>query len=652
MESKEIAKKLISQHRINTDNLEVATNFVDKFTPEQREEVIKLVSTPENNDESIHQSTQPAAVATTTTAPSTEAQTSSPTLGTKAPIQHEQSKPEPVLSGTSHQAESTAEAGNENVAHPTPVVPQEPEVPKLPTPHSHETAETRGGQVRLETAAGPPATTAKEQVVQAAATTEKQTAQPERKDAIPASNPNLSHQVQPSISADEFKGESITIEPSIQQNNTNLPESRKEAPLPFSEHQQWSHQPMMNQPIYLVPINSAGMPPIGPIIMPNPGSYHPLQLPMHQTEPTMTAPTPLIRFDTTFNEEFDESNESNSYLESDLDSNQPSKSEEQQETRKLFTALLNEFKTDFLRILQECPNYRPPSQHENYHREQIDTAPGAATNTSNKPNPNMNCSSAHGGCDNEMVGAPKKDPSKPPTTGGEEHSSSGPSCTLPGLDLKMDKVQIPYFDGDLTKWISFRDQFTDLVHNNSRISPILKFSILQSHLKGLALDAINGFNLTGADYDTAWRLVTNRYNKKDQIIDEYLRKFTNLQPLETTPSGAQIITMVNSANQLMRVLPNLGLKIQDWDAWIMFQLKEKLNASLHTKWLDQAKGRQTITLDEFLEFLELQATEHSMALQKQPLHHHSTPKHTSNHHRSKQIPRPSTFLVTSDAKCV
>lgn len=127
--------------------------------------------------------------------------------------------------------------------------------------------------------------------------------------------------------------------------------------------------------------------------------------------------------------------------------------------------------------------------------------------------------------------------------------------------------------------------------------------------------SINGFYLTGADCDTAWKLVLNRYNKRDQIIDEYLRKFTNLEPPKSTTSGAQIIMMVNSANQLLRVLPNFGLNVTDWDAWIMFQLKEKLNSALHTNLLEHTKIVQTIPLAEFLEFLELQAAEHAMNMQ-------------------------------------
>lgn len=184
--------------------------------------------------------------------------------------------------------------------------------------------------------------------------------------------------------------------------------------------------------------------------------------------------------------------------------------------------------------------------------------------------------------------------------------------TMPNLDLKLDRITIPTFNGDLTNWIAFRDQFNDLVHNNGRVTPIIKFNILRSHLTGLALDAINGFNLTNADYETAWSLLLSRYDRPDQIIGEYLNKFSNLPKLQSAPTSTQLITMVNCTNQILRVLPNLGVPVTNWDPWMSHHLKARLDTTTLNKWLDQAKGRQQIKLPELLEFLELQATERSI----------------------------------------
>lgn len=192
----------------------------------------------------------------------------------------------------------------------------------------------------------------------------------------------------------------------------------------------------------------------------------------------------------------------------------------------------------------------------------------------------------------------KEDEKKPPSDDSQK----------PTVELKLDKIQLTTFDGDLTNWIAFRDQYLDMVHNNPKLTKITKFYQLKSHLKGLALDAINGFKTSAADYDAAWFVLMKRYNQPDRIIDEYFRKFEALPPL-TQATAIGIIRMVNAANQLVRVLPNLGVDVSSWDKWIIFNLKARLDSKTVRKWMDQVKRRQDVKLSELLEFLELEAAE-------------------------------------------
>lgn len=178
----------------------------------------------------------------------------------------------------------------------------------------------------------------------------------------------------------------------------------------------------------------------------------------------------------------------------------------------------------------------------------------------------------------------------------------------PRVELKMDKFSLPTFDGDLTNWLPFRDQFVDLVHNNRNYTAITKFIQLRGHLKGTALESIQGFKLSAANYEAAWYILQRRYNKPDQIVDEYLRKLTSLPPIDT-PTTHRLITMVNCTNQILRVLPSLGVDVSNWDAIIKYSLTSKLDRTTYKKWLDQVKLRQSVPLQELIEFLEVEASE-------------------------------------------
>lgn len=165
-----------------------------------------------------------------------------------------------------------------------------------------------------------------------------------------------------------------------------------------------------------------------------------------------------------------------------------------------------------------------------------------------------------------------------PATGSDTTRAPRPSTSQiqrPKVQLKMDKFQLPCFDGHLMQWLSFRDQFKDLVHDNPDYTDITKFIHLRSHLKGSALEAINGFTLSSANYEAAWYILQRRYNKPDQIIDEYLRSLDTL-PVITTPTSERLIAMVNCANQILRVLPVLGVNVMTWATIIKFKLTSKL----------------------------------------------------------------------------
>lgn len=225
--------------------------------------------------------------------------------------------------------------------------------------------------------------------------------------------------------------------------------------------------------------------------------------------------------------------------------------------------------------------------------------------------------------------------------------SVNPTQQSPLVQLKMDRVQLPTFNGDLTQWVAFRDQFLELVHNNKNLSPITKFYQLKNNLRGLALDAINGFKMCASDYETAWIILRRRYDKTDQIIDEYIRTFEQL-PFLTHANMPALIKMVNKTSQLIRVLPALGIDVKSWDTWILFTLKSRLDRTTLRKWMDQVKLRQNVPLSEFMEFLEVEAFE-CMPTEVEKTHARS---------REAQVKKKKSYAIsmtvqaeTGDKKC-
>ena len=77
--------------------------------------------------------------------------------------------------------------------------------------------------------------------------------------------------------------------------------------------------------------------------------------------------------------------------------------------------------------------------------------------------------------------------------------------------VKLPKLTIQPFKGDLTAWIMFSDSYKAAIHENHSLSEIDKFNYLRSLLQGPALDAVSGLTLTVANYDEAVSVLEKRF---------------------------------------------------------------------------------------------------------------------------------------------
>lgn len=70
--------------------------------------------------------------------------------------------------------------------------------------------------------------------------------------------------------------------------------------------------------------------------------------------------------------------------------------------------------------------------------------------------------------------------------------------------VKLPKLNVPLFDGNLLHWISFWEQFRISVHDRSTLTNAEKFVYLQQSLKGgMAKSSIDGLSQSGENYPEA-----------------------------------------------------------------------------------------------------------------------------------------------------
>lgn len=81
--------------------------------------------------------------------------------------------------------------------------------------------------------------------------------------------------------------------------------------------------------------------------------------------------------------------------------------------------------------------------------------------------------------------------------------------------IKIEPIKIPDFHGE---WLSFRDKYRALIHDNKEFSKVIKFTYLQSYVKDKNAPASLKGSATEDGYDDAWKDVLNQYDNDRKLV--------------------------------------------------------------------------------------------------------------------------------------
>ncbi|CAM1294859.1 Uncharacterised protein r2_g406 [Pycnogonum litorale] len=166
--------------------------------------------------------------------------------------------------------------------------------------------------------------------------------------------------------------------------------------------------------------------------------------------------------------------------------------------------------------------------------------------------------------------------------------------------MRLPKLEMTKFDGDIMKWTEFWELFEISVHNNINISTTQKFGYLKSLLQGKAYKVIEGLELSSRNYETAVEVLKHRFGNQQRITNTHMTKIMQLpvstnqtyklrqfyESMEIHLRGLE--TLDQDTNQLpfitiiMSKLPlEVKLELERWkdstEAWNINELRETLN---------------------------------------------------------------------------
>ena len=165
----------------------------------------------------------------------------------------------------------------------------------------------------------------------------------------------------------------------------------------------------------------------------------------------------------------------------------------------------------------------------------------------------------------------------PPVAPGAGGTTPSPSITP---HVKLPKLSIKKFNGDLTKWVTFWDSFDSSIHSNLSLSNVDKFNYLNSFLESTAAESIAGLTLTSANYEEAVAILKRRFGNTQLIVSKHMDALLNLPAVNSHHDLKGLRHLYDSVEAHVRGLRALGVTADSYGSLLTSILMSKLPSEI------------------------------------------------------------------------
>ena len=180
--------------------------------------------------------------------------------------------------------------------------------------------------------------------------------------------------------------------------------------------------------------------------------------------------------------------------------------------------------------------------------------------------------------------------------------SSGPDAS----GVRLPKLDVPTFDGDILHWSTFWEQFVTSVDSRKHLSKAEKLVYLQHAVKnGSAISVIQGLSQSGEQYTEAVECLRSRYDRPRLVHQMHVRKIMDI-PRMKEGNGKEIRLLHDTALQHLRALRAMGHEPSG--SFITSLLELKLDSTTMFEWQQHSRSHSDVPhYEELLTFINLRA---------------------------------------------
>ena len=158
--------------------------------------------------------------------------------------------------------------------------------------------------------------------------------------------------------------------------------------------------------------------------------------------------------------------------------------------------------------------------------------------------------------------------------------TSGMTSPSNGSRVKLPKLSIRPFNGEITSWTTFWDSYDSAIHQNPALSDIDKFNYLKSLVERTAHEAIAGLALTADNYQEAISTLKKRFGDKQRIIDKHMDTLLHIEAVTSQYNLKGLRRMYDLMESQIRGLRSLGVSSESYGSLLSSVLLSKLPQEL------------------------------------------------------------------------
>ncbi|XP_076384620.1 uncharacterized protein LOC117224036 [Megalopta genalis] len=174
------------------------------------------------------------------------------------------------------------------------------------------------------------------------------------------------------------------------------------------------------------------------------------------------------------------------------------------------------------------------------------------------------------------------------------------------IAVKLPEMRLPTFDGTIENWSSFYDLFSSTIDRNENLTLVQKLQYLRSTLTGKAAACIKSLITTDVNYPAAIEILKEKFDCPRKTLLRHCDAIREIPKLaKDTPEA--IDDLLDTLNQHLRALNNLGEPVATWNTLLISTILSKLNSDTILQWELTLPDKQMPSYTHLIKFLRKRA---------------------------------------------